>query len=186
MVTDRMNTDIRSLMHAPSRRDLWRGLAGAGLGLGTARWQLTAEAKKKRKHKKRKKKAKPNAFGCVNVGNFCKNSGQCCSGICAGKKGKTCQAHDASTCQAGQTVVACGGVDTFCTTSGGETGACTTTSGNAGYCTKTANCFACSRDADCEAVCGPQAACLPCALSCTATGGTACAGPATGSCTFQS
>ena len=23
-----------------------------------------------------------NAFGCVNVGNSCRNSGSCCSGIC--------------------------------------------------------------------------------------------------------
>jgi hypothetical protein len=41
-----------------------------------------------KKHKKRRKKIQRNAFGCVNVGSFCKNSGQCCSGVCQGKKGK--------------------------------------------------------------------------------------------------
>jgi hypothetical protein len=160
-----------------------RTLAGA-FGLSALAIPGLAEAKKKHKHKK-KKKVKFNDFGCVNVGDFCKNSGQCCSGICQGKKGKgKCQAHDQSTCQPGQQELACGGVTVDCTTSTGDDGICDTTTGNAGYCLTDGDCFACHKDADCVPFCGTHAACIICASGCPETGGTACVGPSVDSCTF--
>ena len=76
----------QSLISAPSRRDVLRGLAGAAFGLGVARLPELAEAKKKRKGKSKSKPRapQPNAYGCRNVGATCANSGQCCSGICEG------------------------------------------------------------------------------------------------------
>jgi hypothetical protein len=57
-----------------------RRLAGA-LGFGALTFPGLAEARKKHKHKK---KVKFNDLGCVDVGNFCQNDDQCCSGICTG------------------------------------------------------------------------------------------------------
>jgi hypothetical protein len=170
----------KSLPFAASRRRALLALAVGIPGLAEAK-------KKKRKNRKRnKKKIKRNAFGCVNVGNFCKNSGQCCSGICEGKKGKKkCQGHDQSTCQAGQTIEDCGGVAVDCTTTSGDEGSCLTTTGNAGYCFSDGDCFPCAKDADCVPFCGPQAACIACAgEECGEEGGTACVGPSDDSCEF--
>jgi hypothetical protein len=169
----------RSLIRFPSRRDLLRGLASAGLALPFI-WPPDSAARKKRK-RKRKKKVKRNAFGCVNVGGFCKNNGHCCSGICKGREPgdkKFCWAHDQSTCKAGQTVAVCGGSDVPCTTSGG-TGRCVTTTGNAGYCyEQSGQCFPCRKDADCVPLGGPQAACILCEAACMPLGlQTACVGP---------
>jgi hypothetical protein len=61
-----------------------RAIAGT-LGLGALNLPGLVEAKKKRK---KKKKIKKNQFGCVDVGKFCTDDGQCCSGICQGKKPK--------------------------------------------------------------------------------------------------
>jgi hypothetical protein len=144
----------------PSRRDLLRGLASTGLALPIAR--LPESAAKRRRRRKNKKKVRRNAFGCVNVGSFCKNSGQCCSGICTGKQDKkTCQAHNASTCTG---TSGCGG-DEFvrCTTDTGADGTCNVTTGNASYCATAGVCFDCSTDAECEPVCGAGAACTVCA-----------------------
>jgi hypothetical protein len=151
-----------------------RTLAGV-LGLSALALPGLADARKKRK---KKKKIKKNQFGCVDVGNFCKNGGQCCSGICEGKKGKKkCKAHDASTCVAGQTIDDCGGsVNVLCTATGGDPGACLTTTGNAPYCATSLECFSCQQDVDCEPICGQGAACLPCAGQCAEEGGTLCAG----------
>jgi hypothetical protein len=151
-----------------------RGMAST-LGLTAIALSGSAAAKKKRK---KKKKVKRNAFGCVNVGNFCKNAGQCCSGICGGKKGKKkCQAHDAEGCIAGPQDIPCGGgMDVECTSSAGEPGFCNTTTGNAGYCANDGGCFACSKDADCQEFCGPAAACILCGDDCAETG-TRCVGP---------
>jgi hypothetical protein len=156
------------------------------LGLAGTTFPALVAAKKKRK---RSKKVRRNDFGCVNVGSFCKNNGQCCSSICRGKKSKKkCTAHDQSTCQAGQTIEDCGGaVDVLCTSSTGEEGLCVTTTGNAGYCFSGADCFPCAKDVDCEPFCGPGAACIVCA-SCVVEAGTAtaCVGPSLTSCTFPS
>ncbi len=160
----------------PSRRIALRGIASAALGGLAASLSQNANAKR-RKKKRKKEKVAFNAFGCVDVGKFCKNGEQCCSGICQGKKDKkTCQAHDQSTCQAGQPSGPCADADIACTTSSGDEGFCNTTTGNAGYCASAGGCFACTRDADCNEQCGPGAACVPCADECQGTGGTACFG----------
>jgi hypothetical protein len=165
-----------------SRRALLSGALVAAAG-----WLGVGDAAAKKKRKKRKpKKAKPNAYGCLDVDKACKNESQCCSGICQGKQGKkTCQAHDQSTCQAGQTLAICGGdANVSCTTSGGDPGLCLSTTGSAGYCFASGDCFACTKDADCEPVCGPGAACIVCAEPCSERGGAFCAGAVADSCDF--
>jgi hypothetical protein len=113
-------------------------------------------------------------LGCVNVGGKCRgNDANCCSGICDGKKPKKgkkdrsrCQAHDASTCQPGQSPEVCGDEDVVCTTSGGEKGMCATTTGNAGYCFNAVQLNgSCTRDTDCQDGVGPSAACIHCLSS---------------------
>jgi hypothetical protein len=177
MDIDRFDGLTRTVSTLLSRR----AIAGA-LGLGTLALPGLADAKKK--HKK-KKKIKKNQFGCVNVGGFCKNGGQCCSGICQGKKDKKkCKAHDAQGCESNED--SCLGVPFPCTTSAGVPGECLVTTGNAGYCFGGAGqCFDCTKDADCVAVCGPQAACVVCATCIgESEDATACAGPAADSCVF--
>lgn len=166
---DRMTRTVASNL---SRRTL-AGIAGLGV-LGAAG---IAEAKKKNK-----KKVKTNEFGCVDVGKYCKNAGQCCSDICQGKKGKKkCKAHDESTCQNGQKQAFCGGTDVACQTSSGQTGECNTTTGKAGYCANDGFCFACTKDADCTSLCGTGAACILC-TGCPETNGLACVGVSADSC----
>jgi hypothetical protein len=129
------------------------------------------------KNKKKRKKITRNSFGCVNVGKFCKNAGQCCSGICQGKKGeKKCRAHDSGGCTAAQdTCVDPANAD--CVTSAGGAGICTRTTGNAGFCTPVLfACIACTHDAECRQYCGPGAACIVCADQCAETGHTLCTG----------
>ena len=144
------------------RRSLSGLLCVSSAGLSSVSLPQLAEA---RKNKKKKKKVKKNDFGCVNVGKYCKNDGQCCSGICEGKKNKKkCQAHDESTCQAGQDL--CLGVDVPCTTTKGDTGQCVTTTGNAPYCFSGGDCFPCSKDSDCVAFTGVGSACIVCVSEC--------------------
>jgi hypothetical protein len=175
METERFDRLTRTVSHLFTRRAL------AALGLGATGLPILADAAKKHK---RRKKIKRNEFGCVNVGKFCKNGGQCCSGICKGTKGKkTCKAHNASTCQAGQSPIGCGGAeDVPCITSSGTDGRCTTTTGDAGFCWVDGICMPCSKDADCTPICGSQAACIVCGGECTPEGGTACVGPSEDSC----
>lgn len=141
------------------------GLLGMGAaGLGAIGLSDSAEAKKN-KNKKKKKKVKRNDFDCVDVGKFCKNNGQCCSGICQGKKDKKkCKAHDESTCQAGQDF--CLGVEVSCTTTTGSTGSCAITTGKASYCFEDGDCFPCSKDSDCVPLLGAGAACIVCTGEC--------------------
>lgn len=136
-----------------------------------------AGAKKNRKQKK----VKRNDLGCVNVGKFCKNDSQCCSGVCEGKKKrKKCKPHDESTCQPGQD--SCLGAPIFCTTTAGFAGICVTTSGKAPYCYASGEeqCFPCSKDSDCEPGYGAGAACIVCATFCANENpqATACVGTA--------
>jgi hypothetical protein len=181
----------RSLSRTLPRRRASVLLAAAGLGvLAGAPPALDAK-----KGKKKKQKLQFNSFGCVNVGGKCRgNSANCCSNICEGKKPKKgkkdtsrCIGHDASTCQPGQTAVVCGGLqDIDCLAIGGAAGGCYITTGNAAFCSAEGGCFPCQKDADCIGVCGPGAACVPCATpSCADEGGTTCRGPADGSCTFE-
>jgi hypothetical protein len=165
----------------PSRRHLLRGLVAVGVGLGGLLLPGVAGARKTRTRTREKRRRNP--IGCVNVGKPCRgNDRLCCSGICQGKKPKKgkrdtsrCAAHDATTCQAGDQDPGCTVAElVICTTSTGYAGICATTTGNAGYCHASTTCFACATDAECKAVCGARAACLPC-TACAATGGTMCA-----------
>jgi hypothetical protein len=169
----RFDTLTRSLTNLLSRRVVWRGLIGAGLALPAAPRPDGAAAKKKRK----KQKPKFNAFGCVNVGNFCQTADQCCSGICQGKKGnKRCRAHDTGGCAAGQRNANCGGANVTCAAGMGNMGFCETTTGQAPYCASGYYSvdIPCATDRDCHKYCGPRAACLPCGYYRT---GPTCAGP---------
>jgi hypothetical protein len=167
---------MRALWLMPPRRDILRSLAGAGIGVGATRLPDHAEAKKKRRRKRKFRKAKPNAFGCLDVDKACKRASQCCSGICKGKKGrKRCKAHDTGGCQPESLCTFFGEEGVPCTTSSGVPGQCGTTTGNAGYCVGAGDCFLCAKDADCHAICGPQAACVQCPEECNV--GTVCAGP---------
>jgi hypothetical protein len=169
---------VRSLIASPSRRRLLGGLIAA-LGLLVPWESGTVEARKKKK--KRKQKLKRNAFGCVDVGQACRgNDANCCSGHCEGpapKKGKkdasTCVAHHEGDCPAGADACVVGKVQ--CELDG----ICFRTTGNASFCGKSAECTACTNDADCDAEgFGPGAACIAC-ISCDKDGGTACVPPAT-------
>lgn len=176
MEHDRFDQLARALSRKPSRRTLAGIFSLGALGLTGGGQVEDAGAKKN------KKKVKKNGFGCVDVGKFCKNAGQCCSGICQGKKGKKkCKAHGESTCVSGQAETGCGGTSVVCQTSSGDEGQCNTTTGNAGYCVADGLCFACKKDADCISQCGVDAACIQCA-DCALQGGTACVGTKEDSC----
>jgi hypothetical protein len=172
----RFDAMTRLLATGSSRRAL--ALLAAGLGVLSTQ-TLPTSAKKN-------KKPKPNEFGCLNVGQKCRgNDSKCCSGLCEGKKPKhgkkdksRCVGHDESTCLAGQQTECSESQGAQCTTSAGTHGGCQTTTGNAAYCADLGarKCVVCQRDVDCQALCGPQAACIQC-LGCSTSGGTACVGP---------
>jgi hypothetical protein len=187
MNQNRFDALTRSLTGIPSRRHLLHGLASVGFGLGLEMASLSriAEAKKKRKRKKKGKKAKPNAFGCLNIGQPCNGaSGACCSGICEGskpKKGKPdrsrCVAHNELGCDADDSTcsetVPCG-VDGICYQTTGRAGFCA----NGGLC----DCAPCTKYTDCEGQFGPGAACIVCTGECAGVNGsqgTACVPAAT-------
>jgi hypothetical protein len=148
----------RSLSGVPSRRNLLGGLVAGVLGLGATPFSDLAAAKKKRKRKKKEKKAKPNAFGCLEVGDPCQSEEQCCSGICDGKKGKNqCRAHDTGTCnQEGPILVPCNNQSNC---------GCFGTTASSFVCAELfppSECAACQRDADCLALgFPPGSACAP-------------------------
>jgi hypothetical protein len=154
MDSDRFDGLTRSVSRHLSRRSLAASLGVAALGIHDL-----AEARKKKRKKRRK--VKFNEFGCVNVGKFCKNDDQCCSGNCTGS---TCRAHDASTCVDGDT--SCGLANIPCTTTLDENGRCFTTTGNAHFCgadgAGSVACFTCTRDADCVPDFGEGSACVLC------------------------
>jgi hypothetical protein len=182
MNSDQFTPLARWLTAEPARRSFLRGLMGVALGLAALRHSDDADARKKR----RKKTPQLNAFGCLNVGQKCRGKDAlCCSGKCAGKKPKrgrkdrrTCVAHDTGGCPKGDPSEACGGdVETVCTAATGLEGVCDRTTGNAGFCTVSGDCFPCRKDADCQPLCGPEAACIRCEETCSGVGGTACVGP---------
>jgi hypothetical protein len=154
---------MRAMRGVPSRRDVLRSLAGAGLGVGIVRFPDLAAAKK-RKRKKKVKKAKPNEYGCLEVGAPCTSEDQCCSGICAGKKGKrTCRAHHTGTCRQDGLLVPCNNRTTC---------GCLHTTAGSDICSELfvpggSACAACQRDADCEALgFPPGSACGLSAIPC--------------------
>jgi hypothetical protein len=178
-----------------NRRTTLLGTTSAALGLLIARFPDSADAKKRKK--KRKKKLVLNEFGCVDVGGKCRgNDGNCCSGVCQGKKPKkgkkdksACVAHNTGGCTLERNV---------CVTGDGEESACgqqrftvcTETTGSDAFCANidTAECRICNTDADCEAQGFPiGSACIivtggECVGESDCNGvngssGTACAGP---------
>jgi hypothetical protein len=166
---------VRSLHDAVSRRAAFRALGGVVTLLGLPGRDNASAKKRKRK----KKKVKRNSFGCVNVGDFCRKNGQCCSGLCKRRK---CEPHDADVCEAEDDI--CKGNAASCTTATNNKGDCGRTTGNASYCGGEGDCFPCKKDADCIPICGPLAACVVCESECAEAGGTACFGPTDGECDF--
>jgi hypothetical protein len=152
----RFDDVVKVLGHGQaSRRGTLLGLVGAVLGRLAARFAVSAGAKK------RKKKLVRNEFGCVDVGGKCRgNDGNCCSGVCQGKKPKkgkkdksVCVAHnvggctlDRDSCLTGDPAVS----------SCGQNAICTATTGKAAFCASTVdisngrNCRICATDTDCE------------------------------------
>jgi hypothetical protein len=154
MDPSRVDGWLRTVRTSTGRRVALRGLAAAVLGVGVASHQPDGAAAKK------KPKIKRNQFGCVNVGDTCKNNGDCCSRICEGSKAKkTCKAHDTGGCRSGQD--SCTSV-VPCTSSTGFAGTCFTTTGRAGYCGVGSACTGCATDADCVRALGRGAACVQC------------------------
>jgi hypothetical protein len=154
----------------------------AAVGVAALALPVFADAKNKRK-KREKKKVKRNDFGCVNVGQFCKTDGQCCSGRCEGKKDKKkCKAHDAGNCQSDDDSCIVESVECL---NGAIAGGCFRTTGQASYCAFDGDCFPCEKDADCVPFCGAAAACVVCELECGGIpGGTACLSAGEDRCTF--
>ena len=151
-----------------------------------------AARKKKRKCppgtvKKKKGKGKKKKTYCRKIPE------DVCQPNCAGKAlcaldgcGGRCPC-----CPPGSHSMACGGTNVNCTTSSGSpNGVCNTKKSGVGYCADgmtfdTDNCKPCTLDTDCQQYCGPQAVCIQCASDCTAaSGGTACVGPDSDSCSF--
>jgi hypothetical protein len=199
MASSRVKGLAGSKIHTSTRRSVLPSLPAAALGLTLALRPATTQAKNRRK--KRKKPPAPNEFGCLDVGQPCREDiAPCCSGVCAlvrRKKGKqvrlTCVAHHADTCKAEDSYCTnsvfaeftCGPLDQF----GNPSALCLRTTGNAGFCANTdgflqaKNCLFCRKDADCV-VAGfpPGSACVlmqggECSVACPATNGRSCFPP---------
>lgn len=185
MNADRFDELTRAVT-ASRRLVLGGGLASAAAGLCLMGGEARKKRRKKRKKRRKKsKKARPNAYGCLNVGATCKKAGRCCSGICQGKKGKRkCRAHDTGTCKQNAPAFCEGDpVQTLCNNS--PQCACLKTTGGSSICgslsTESSQCAECRTDADCLALgLPPGSACVPfstgvCAGNCPT--GMACAAP---------
>ena len=163
MEAQRFDTFARLMVRPAARRRLLFGLAaGPFLGLIAARLADDTEAKKKRKRKKRKdKKPQPNEFGCLEVGQSCKNADQCCSGICEGKK---CRAHHTGTCiqDSPGACTAENPAALKCNNAGGCLCFGTTAGSLACVYAVAEICAECTRDPDCEALgFPPGSVCVP-------------------------
>lgn len=156
----------------------------AVLGLSTAGLSNLVEAKRKRKRNK-KKQIKRNEFGCVGVGKYCKNHGQCCAGICGGKQGKRkCRAHGTGTCdQEGPGLCTSPNPELLKCNNSADC-ACIRTTAGSSFCFSLLggdDCADCQTDADCAALGFPLgSACAPvseggCAGNCP--GGMSCEAP---------
>jgi hypothetical protein len=155
----------RFLGLAAARRRILAGLAlSPFVGLASALRVNYAEAKKQTREKKQ---SKPNAFGCLEVGDACKYAEECCSGNCAGRQGeKRCRAHGAGTCNHGMPGF-CGAADpaqALCNDS--MSCVCLETTGGSTFCgslaARVSGCADCRKDADCLALGLPSgSACVP-------------------------
>jgi hypothetical protein len=146
-----------------SRRALLAAVLAATIG---QRFAFTSDARKKGKRKKKEKKVKPNEFGCLEIGDPCQNAGQCCSGVCDGKKGKrNCRAHGTGTCEQGAPGFCEAGVSGICDNA--TNCFCSRTTAGSNFCgdilfASGTNCADCKKDADCEAQgFPPGSACVP-------------------------
>lgn len=169
----RFHDVTRTMTGLPTRRDLLRGLAGAGLGLGIAQGANLVGARKTRKQRKKKgKRPQPNAFGCLDVGDACSSETGCCSGLCAGTKGKkTCQAHGTGICPQNHVGICLATADEIPVLKCGnqELCFCYTTTAGSNFCGQggprvgdKAACTDCQKDADCAALGFPAgSACAP-------------------------
>jgi hypothetical protein len=142
-----------------------RSYLGGALALGAILARQPATSAKKRGRKRRPKVGKPNAYGCLNVGAFCKNSSQCCSGICSGKKRKRkCQAVGQGTCAA-EVPGVCHPVTPLITICNNARCWCARTTGGAPFCANsvgTVSCDECRTDTDCVSRGFPAgSACVP-------------------------
>lgn len=154
---------IRSL--AGSRRAMLSGTLALAAGW---RGASRVESKKKRKHRNKATKPKPNAFGCLEVGDSCKNADQCCSGVCEGKKGKKrCLAHDTGTCRQDGLGICTADSATPFACNNSEECVCFHTTAGSNFCADLASfgqefCADCQQDADCQALGFPRgSACIP-------------------------
>lgn len=144
-----------TLLGLPSRRDVLRGIAATGIGLVSVAVPASAGAKPKQQRKRRKpgqRPAKPNRYGCRKVDDSCRRHRQCCSGVCAGKRGrKRCRRHGAGTCSQTRPALceAASQLTTLCNNS--SNCACVRTTSGSAYCGSlvTSSCVPCKRDADC-------------------------------------
>ena len=129
----------------------------------------------------------PHPYGCREVGDACKRSGQCCSSICKGKPGKkTCRAHGTATCKQGVPGACTAGNPELLHCGSNSDCFCFRTTAGSNYCGDwfggTKICHACTKDADCEALnLPPGSACVPVAMgNCAAAnceGGMMCMAP---------
>jgi hypothetical protein len=133
------------------RRSALGGVFALALGVSAA------EAKKK--------KAKPNQFGCLNVGQPCRGkASQCCSGICEGKKPKKgkkdkrkCAGHNEGGCSPERNVCTAADPALAGCNANNEVAVCFATTGSGVFCgslvafSEATNCQVCARDSDCTA-----------------------------------
>jgi hypothetical protein len=145
---------IRSL--TGSRRSFLSGVLAIAGG-----WRGVSEGDARKKRKRKPKKPKPNQYGCLEVGDACKNANQCCSGICEGMK---CRAHDTGTCtQQGPEICS---IDPPIALTCNNNASCRCFGTTAGSIVCSAflpeNCADCRKDADCVALgFPPGSACAP-------------------------
>jgi hypothetical protein len=146
-----------------------RSLLAGGLGVGMLWRPMVTGARKKRKRKKRNPQARPNEFGCLEVGDPCKSAAQCCSGVCEDKR---CRAHDTGRCDQGlvkETCLAATPEDMEVLRCDNDPDcACYRTTSGSRYCSAflenegDPRCADCRSDADCVALgFPPEAACAP-------------------------
>jgi hypothetical protein len=203
---ERFDRLTRAATQVATRRGLLRsgafGLTGvlglrlAELGSATARHPLKNNHHHGNKGKgkgkgKQPNGPKPNAFGCLNVGQHCRGQdSKCCSGICKGQKPKPgkpdrsrCVGHNQGSCLDGTDYCAARSAATQCT----PTALCLPTTGNGTFCGEVVNpafnpavnCKLCNRDSDCIAAGFPGSACVffSCSGLCAATQNRACLPP---------